>query len=433
MKKIIKKNNIKSVGNEYSIVIFVMLVTAFFFSHFFRVSASIVLPGVATELKLSASLVGLISSMYFYAYAIMQFFGGALNDRFGSVIVVSCGIAVNGIGVLLFAFASSPAELIIGRLFMGLGLAPILSGVLVFQSRYFKKEKYTFLSSVTFAVGNLGAVTSVAPLAIILSLWGRKDVFIGLALLNFLLSIVLLKMKKFDSIPEQKNSNKNINKGKMMLSILNQLKGSLLKLKGSKQLKLMLILWGISFGSLMSLQGLWAVSWYGKLYGVTTKTASYWATLIGIGVMIGSFLAGQIGKDSKSRNKIIEDACYLNCFSWFLLLVSVNFKMGLVVTGLMGFLIGLTSGVSYVHFTSEVNNNAEDNKGGALFGAMNMFTFLVAIVYQLGTGMLLEYFSKDNVNITEHAFFFTFIIIFITIALSLIAAKNLNSNKNKLH
>jgi len=420
--KIIKKNSINGVSNEHSIVIFVLLVTAYFFSYFFRVSASIVLPGVATELKISASLVGLISSMYFYAYAIMQFFGGALNDRFGSVIVVSYGIAVNGIGVLLFAFASSPAELIIGRLFMGLGLAPILSGVLVFQSRYFKKEKYTFLSSVTFAVGNLGAITSVAPLAIILSLWGRKYVFIGLALLNFLLSIMLLKMKKFDSIPEQKS----INKGKMMLSILNQLKESLLKLKGSKQLKLMLILWGISFGSLMSLQGLWAVPWYGKLYGVTTKTASYWATLIGIGVMIGSLLAGQIGKDSKSRNKIIADVCYLNCFSWFLLLVSINFKMGLVVTGLMGFLIGLTSGVSYVHFTSEVNNNAGDDKGGALFGVMNMFTFLVAIVYQLGTGMLLEHFSKDNVNITEHAFFFTFTIIFITIALSLIAAKNLN-------
>ena len=100
--------------------------------------------------------------------------------------------------------------------------------------------------------------------------------------------------------------------------------------------------------------------------------------------------------------------------------------MGLVVTGLMGFLIGLTSGVSYVHFTSEVNNNAEDDKGGALFGVINMFIFLVAIVYQLGTGMLLEHFSKDNINITEHAFFFTFIIIFITIDLSLIAAKNLN-------
>ncbi|MBZ4037861.1 MFS transporter, partial [Flavobacterium sp. 17A] len=89
---------------------------------------------------------------------------GALNDRFGPVRIVASGMLLTVISALLMGFANSALLFGIGRFLSGLALAPMLSGALVFQAAAFKNSQYTRLSSITYVVGNLGAVISVAPL-----------------------------------------------------------------------------------------------------------------------------------------------------------------------------------------------------------------------------------------------------------------------------
>ncbi|HPI98307.1 MAG TPA: MFS transporter, partial [Synergistales bacterium] len=69
-------------------LLYCLLISAYFFSFFFRVSASVVLPELASRWGMSATLTGFISSLYFYAYALMQPLSGNLNDRFGPLRVV---------------------------------------------------------------------------------------------------------------------------------------------------------------------------------------------------------------------------------------------------------------------------------------------------------------------------------------------------------
>ena len=92
-----KKRNSPETEFGSRTLIYSMLVSAYFFSYFFRVSSSVSLPIIAGEWGMSASLVGLISSLYFYAYAFMQPVSGALNDRFGPMKVVSLGMATSGV------------------------------------------------------------------------------------------------------------------------------------------------------------------------------------------------------------------------------------------------------------------------------------------------------------------------------------------------
>ena len=408
-------------NNKGKIPIYCLLVSAYFFSYFFRVSASVSLPAISTEWGMSASLVGFISSLYFYAYAFMQPISGALNDRFGPLRIVSLGMLTTGIGALLFGFASNPTMLGVGRLLTGFGLAPMLSGVLVYQSHSFHRDKYSFFSGITYTLGNFGAVISVAPLAFALDEFGRRNVFVFLAFLNFALAASLIAFRRRD--PVISIDGKIERKGS-----LDNLKNSFRKILRSRQLKLMLVLWGTSFGALMSLQGLWAVSWYQTSYGVSYGTASLWSTLISIGVMVGNFVGAYIARPARLRLPAITVSCVSYGVSWVFFWFSMRSRLPILIPGLVGFFLGFFAGITYDHLTAGVNDLAARGRGGSLFGGMNLFTFISVIIFQSGTGFLMQRFSSSGgAEIDLAAFNSTFGIVTLLVIISLVALPFLKS------
>ena len=103
-------------NSRAGILPFSLLLCAFFFSFFYRVSAAVVLPQLSLEWGMSATLTGLISSLYFYSYALMQPLSGVLNDRHGPLFIGSIGLVVTAGGAVCFAFAQVPATVAAGRL-----------------------------------------------------------------------------------------------------------------------------------------------------------------------------------------------------------------------------------------------------------------------------------------------------------------------------
>jgi len=405
-----------------SYLIYSLLISAYFFSFFFRVSASVVLPDLALKWGMSATLTGFISSLYFYAYALMQPVSGNLNDRFGPLRVVSSGLVVTALGATMFAYGSNPFIIGTGRLLTGLGLAPMLSGALVFQASSFPSNRYAFFSGITYTIGNFGAVASVSPLGYALDAWGRSWVFMILALLNILLAAALIFNRKKDPLL-LKNTEASSGKGFSPSHILGELKRAFGIIRKSRQLKRMSFFWAASTASIMAFQGLWAVSWYKAVYDVSQGRARFWATMIGVGVLVGSFLGAQIAPDAKDRKKAIFLSGSVYCTLWGILLLCALFKAPLPVTGITGFLIGLSAGVAFDHLTAGVNDIAEPGFKGSLFGAMNLLNFTGVIIFQWGTGAVISLFpsavpggySAPGYNIT-----FGLVVIFIWLAFSMI-------------
>ena len=178
------------------------LIVAYLISFFFRTSASVVLPQLASEWGMDAALTSLISSLYFYAYGALQPLSGALNDKFGPSKVVAGGLVLSSVGSVLFGIAVTPSVLAAGRLLTGFGLAPMLTGALVYQGAHFDNRKYSLYSSITFFMGNLGAVISVAPLGYMLDRWGRSASFIALGAAAFILAALLFAGRRHDLTPQ---------------------------------------------------------------------------------------------------------------------------------------------------------------------------------------------------------------------------------------
>ena len=377
-----------------------------------------VLPELASRWGMSATLTGFISSLYFYAYALMQPLSGNLNDRFGPLRVVSCGLSVTAIGAILFASGTNPLTIGTGRLLTGLGLAPMLSGALVYQASSFSLNRYAFFSGITYTVGNLGAVVSVSPLGYALDTWGRSWVFMALALLNLSLASALILNRRKDPVLQKRNGS--FSRGKLS-SVPGEMKKAFRIIADSPQLKRMSLFWGISTASIMAFQGLWAVSWYKAVYQISQGQARFWATMIGVGVLAGSFIGAQFAPDAKDRKKVLLVSGTAFIMLWAILLLCTLFRAPLPLTGGTGFLIGLSAGVVFDHMTAGVNDIAEPGFKGSLFGAMNLLNFTGVILFQWGTGAVISHFpgiSAGTYSATGYNITFVIVIILVFLAFS---------------
>lgn len=392
----------------YQYVSYALLVACYFFTSFYRISASVVMPVVSLEAGMSGALTGFISSLYFYAYAAVQPIGGTLNDRFGPGKIVAAGITVSALGALCFAFGNQPIVFAAGRFLMGLGLGPMLSGSLVFVSNSGMKGRYVFFTGFVLTFGNVGSIVSVYPLGYAMDRWGRESVFTGLACINIFLALSLLFAIR----------RSNISFGKHISSpVLVVLKKSMRDVFRIPGLRRMIIPWCFTMGAIMSLQGLWAVSWFETAYKISFLTAQGYASVISIGVMIGHFAGGYIGTSiSWRRMMIIVSSGVFTCvFVLYWLGMTLVFPIG--ITAGLGFLIGASVGVLYDHIIAGVNELSVRGEGGSTFGMMNFFPFIGAIFFQWITGIILSYFPTDT-GFSARGFQITFLAVAIAVAVS---------------
>lgn len=374
-------------GNVLLHFLFGLLVAAYFFSFFFRVSAAVVLPRLASELGMSAAMTGFVSSLYYYAYAAVQPLCGSLNDRWGPLRVVAAGLAVSSAGAAIFMFATTPWSLAAGRLLTGLGLAPMFSGALVYQATAFPPRNFAFYSSITIAMGNLGAVVSVGPLGAAIDRWGRSSVFLLISAASLLLAGLLVMGRKADPV---RASTRRTTRPRV--PFWGHFRLGFSTLGSSREIRSLTLLWGISVGALLAFQGLWSVAWYQTAYGVAASSARNWAGAIGIGVMAGTLLGGRLSAGPEDRMKAIRLGLSLNLGAWSALWIGIALRLPLHVTGILGLLLGAVNGLLVVHLASALNEMTPRSRAGAVLGVVNMLVMVTVILFQWGTGTILGRF-----------------------------------------
>ncbi|MDD3425526.1 MAG: MFS transporter [Aminobacterium sp.] len=380
---------------------------AYFMSYFFRISPSVVMPIFSTRLGMSASLTGFVASFYFYAYAAMQPVCGLLLDRLGPLRVVALGLLITASGTALILFTQTPFSIALWRLLTGLGLAPMFLGALVYQSAAFPLERYAFYSGLTLAVGNFGAVVGVAPLGWAIDSWGISFVFAFLSFLCVVLALSLFLKRKEDPI--------FCKKGKAQKSLLQNLKETGVFVFTSPVVRSIALIWSMLMGALLSLQALWAVSWFAHVYDRPFAECRIWATSIGIGVMVGTLAAGSLGTSKSSREKLLFSSTALFVIALFLLNIFLFLRLPVFIAGGASFVLGVSFGSGAVCYAARINEEAPQHLRGAVMGIVNSLIYVSVIFFQWGTGTLID----------KEGYAVTYFIVFLLVAMSLFSLKKL--------
>lgn len=162
------------------------------FSMFYRVSTTIIATDLAREFSLGPSTLSLLGAGFFYAFALAQLPLGPALDRFGSRRIVAGATAVGALGSFVFAAGHRWEVLLLGRVLMGLGMAPVLMGALKLFSVWFPPAQFGTIGGLIMAIGGLGALLASTPLAGLVALLGWRLTFCLFGALTLACTAVVL-------------------------------------------------------------------------------------------------------------------------------------------------------------------------------------------------------------------------------------------------
>jgi len=163
----------------------------YFVSYVYRSVNAIIGPDLAREFGLSAAGLGLLSGIYFFAFALFQLPLGVLLDRYGPRRVNASLLLLAAGGALWFALARSTLELTLARAVIGLGVSGGLMATLSAFALWFPADRLATLNGVAFASGMLGAIAATVPLEYLLRSVGWREVFYGIVALNLAVCLAL--------------------------------------------------------------------------------------------------------------------------------------------------------------------------------------------------------------------------------------------------
>jgi predicted MFS family arabinose efflux permease len=266
--------------------IFGLFTFAYFLSFFFRSANAVIAPDLSRELALDAAQLGLMTSVFFAAFALAQFPVGVSLDRWGPRLVVPGFMMAGVAGSLVFAAADSFLTLALGRAMLGVGMAVVLMGSFKVFSLWFPPHRFATVSGVLMGIGASGALFAATPLAYASESFGWRAVFLWGALVTVASALVILVFAR--NTPPGVRWPAASSGG-----------GSLTDVFGTGRFWRIAVMNFFMCGGLLGIQGLWAGPYLYDAAGLGSIAVGNLLLLMGIGVVAGygavGWLADRLG------------------------------------------------------------------------------------------------------------------------------------------
>jgi len=181
-------------------------------SYLDRMAMNVSIVEIAKEFHLSPSALGIVLSSFFAGYALMQFPGGWLADKYGSRKIIAIAIIFWSIFTVFTGFAWSLLSMIMIRFLFGLGEGayPAASSKAIADT--FPKQERSMAQTVMMSSNSLGGV--IAPLiATPLLVWiGWRNVFLVIGALGIIVAWLLWHYLRPENLIENAANEESTNK-----------------------------------------------------------------------------------------------------------------------------------------------------------------------------------------------------------------------------
>jgi len=146
-----------------------------------RAALSVAMPFMSDEFDISPAVQGVLLSSFFWTYALFQIPSGWLLDKFGPRVIYPIAVGWWSVWTALTALATGVGSVIVFRLGLGIGEAPVQPANVKVVSKWFPRRERAFASSLFDMGQQIGTALSV-PLVTALAVfagWRSAFVLIG--------------------------------------------------------------------------------------------------------------------------------------------------------------------------------------------------------------------------------------------------------------
>jgi sugar phosphate permease len=376
-------------NSKYRWVVFLSILLTYLLIVSQRTAPGLISDQLMKDFNITASTIGLLTSIQFFAYAGLQIPIGILSDRFGPNFFLVIGALLTGIGTLIYSLATNELVLLFARLLVGTGDSAIWVNLVLILSQWFKVREFVGLLGIAGMAGSFGFLLATVPFSAWITRSGWRPPFftsgIMVVLCGVLLYYVLVKKPKTfewnDTIP--KKQKKPREKTLILLR----------RIFTTRQAWATFFCHFGTVGTYVGFIGSWAVPYGMHVYGLSRSDASQLIMVGLFGAIIGAPLTSWISSrlDSIKRPYVIVHCIVFLCWASFLFM---NGKPPVLMLTIIFFLIGYGNGASALTFAI-VRKSFDIKEVGVVSGFANMGGFLSAVLLPSIFGKVLDHFHAS--------------------------------------
>jgi MFS family permease len=354
--------------------VFLPFVAVYYLAFLFRnINATIAGP-LTSEFGLLAGDLGLLTSVYYLAFAVAQIPIGILLDRCGPRRVQSVVLVAAALGAALFAAADHYWLLLGGRALIGLGVAAAMAAGMKALVVWFPRERVPMLSGLMVTLGAMGALTATLPADFLISSVGWRGLFEILAMVSAGCALVIYLV-----VPEPPA---------VAPVAVEPAANGLSRIYAEPRFWRLAPLSATCVGTAWALQGLWAAPWLSDVEGLDRTGVLRYLFVMAIALSMGALLLG-VTSDRLLRHGVgprallgFVAAMFIMAQLTLILRLPVPSYLPWAVIAAVGAMTVLSYTILAEYFPKEFAGRAN--------AALNVFHIGGAFVLQYLTGMVLQ-------------------------------------------
>lgn len=339
---------------------------------------SVLAPNLVGSLALDSAQLGLLTSVFFLSYALVQLPVGIALDRYGPRRVQLVLLIAAATGAALFARGASFTELVAARALIGLGLGGCFMSAVKVISLWIAPGKVPSVHGYLIAVGGLGSATATLPVRLALQHTNWRGLFMLLAVLIASAGLLIWMVAPRERAPRQSTA-----------TTLRSLREVLAHPQFRKTVSLMLIPHAVFFG----MQGLWLGRWLSQVAHFSDDAVAYLLYLSMAAVIFGAIAVG-LGTERAARRGILPldmAAVGIALFTLVQGAMIVGYAPSYQLLAVLFTLVGTITGMEYAIIAQSLPKELT----GRASTCLNLLIFVGAFLVQAGFGQVLDLWRPD--------------------------------------
>ena len=336
---------------------------------------AVLAPTLAAEFGLSAGGLGLLSSMYFFSFALCQLPVGLAMDRFGPRKVNAALLVLAAAGGAWFASAETAGAAMAARALIGIGVSVALMSSLTAFVLWYPADRLSTLNALAFSVGIVGAMTVTVPLELLLRVWPWRDAFMLIVAATLAVSLVLWLW-----VPERTARPHGD-------TLSQQVEGLKKLLRDPAFLRLAVCL-GASQCAAVALQTLWIATWLRDVAGYTPAEVARGLLAVSAAMIVGYLAFGRgadlLQRSGRSVLPLLAGGVAVSSLT----LATIILAPGLAPLFFWCVFVAAASGVVLAY--SVLSRRYPKEMAGRVNTAVNVVGFVGMFVGQWGIGLVLD-------------------------------------------
>ena len=382
-------------NSRYRWVVFVSVLFTYLLMASQRTAPGLITDQLMRDFNVTASTIGLLTSIQFFVYTSLQIPMGILADRFGPNFFLIIGATFTGLGTIIYSLSTHEFVLFFARILTGVGDATIWVNMVLILAQWFQPKEFVRLIGLAGMTGSLGFLLATVPYSTWILLFGWRVTFFSVGLLlclcGFLLYFVLVKKTKQILGDEQVVDTAEVQREKTPVLLR--------RIFSNPQA------WALFFchfgvvGGYVGFISSWAVPYGMNVYEMTRSDASQLIMIGLIGALIGAPLASWISSRLETIKRpyiVVHIIVLLGWFSFLLCNGHPSFFFLIIIF----FIIGFGYGASALTFAA-VRQSFKLEESGIVSGIANTGGFLSAVLLPIIFGYILDHFQSTSGNLVD--------------------------------